>query len=84
MCVLWYFPGHTEFSGKVILDQMVETDLVTVRVLHTYTYVKHTEIHSSFDNRVTITRVVKWDWISKIFFSKEKEGEAFVLCFRTG
>jgi hypothetical protein len=50
---------------------MVETYLATVRVL--LTHVKHTDIHS-FDNRVTIARVAKWDEMIKIFFSMEKEG----------
>jgi len=38
---------------------MVETDLATVRVL--LTHVKHLDIHSSLDNRVTIGWVAKWD-----------------------
>ena len=61
---------------------MVETDLATVRVL--LTHVKHIDIYSSFDNRVTKARVAKWNEMGKIFASMEKEGEAFLLCVCTG
>jgi hypothetical protein len=37
---------------------MVETFLATVRVL--LTHVKHIDIHSGFDDSVTIALVAKW------------------------